>query len=38
MPFKQKAQKIAKNILNTENNVTNKLKLNKSYCILTRKK
>ena len=39
MPFKQKAQKIATNILNTENNKThNKLNLNKSYCNLTSKK
>ena len=39
MPFKQKAIKIAKNILNTENNKTiNKLKLNKSYCNITSKK
>ena len=44
MPFKQKATKIIKNILNTENNnisnnkaIKNRLKLNKSYCYLPNK-
>ena len=36
MPFKQKAKKIVKNILDMENNKASyKLKLNKSYCFLT---
>ena len=33
MPFKAKAKKIVKNILNTGNKGVNKLKLNKSFCF-----
>ena len=34
IPFKAKAKKIIKNILNTGNKAVNKLKLNKSFCFL----
>ena len=39
MHTRQKAKKIIKTILNTDSNqVTNKLKLNRSYCYLISKK